>query len=276
MDFKATDVDGNTVEMDDQGGVLDAPHSQESQEATEQEAVPRAPEADPTKSPIEAKETIDYQKSYKELERTYQRQQQEYTRLKKEHDESYVPYKDKLQSWQKADELLSRDPVALQYLQARQQGFSHQDSQQLAEQSQNNPHLNAMLNKVNNLESYVSKVQEKEQQTQTNNYLDNQESKANDVFKDFFGKEMGQQDKAEMYKWMSDRNIYDGEAAINALHAKKYAESYAQKVLQEQKAKGTKGIQRTDTRNSSSAKAPSKAMSLRDAIESSYRELQGE
>lgn len=267
-------MDGNAEESN-QGEVLDASHSDSLEAATEQAPSATENAAITTKSQEETqKPSIDYQKSYKELERTYQRQQQQLAQLKKDYD-SFSPYKDKVSSWAKADEILAKDPQAFRYLQARLQGMSHNEAQSLTEQAESNPHLEALRREVHELKTFREQQEKQAWEAKTASILDKQEALANGVYQKFFGKDMNEQDKNEMYNWMTQNNIYNGEAAVKALYAEKYAEAYAQKILGEQKVKGQKVVQKTGVTNSATAKAPSKSISLRDAIESAYEEATG-
>lgn len=278
MSQSVIDVDGNAAEIDDQGFVQS--HSQDEAAATEQSAAPSAPEAktEVSAEKVTHKPTIDYEKSYKELERTYTRDRQELLRIKQE-NESYAPYKDKLSSWDKADQLLQKDPVADQYVRARIQGMSHDDAQSFAEQSAANPHFKNLAQKVQGMEDFVQKQQKQQHETQlqaqTSSHLDTQEKVASELFKEYFGKDMSSSDKAEIYQWMVKKNVFDGEAAASAVFAKKYAEAAVQKSLQDQKTKGTKVVQQTSTLNSASAKAPSGSMDFRQAFNESLKELRG-
>lgn len=274
MNFEVQDVDGNVADMNDQGEVLDASHSQEEAAATEQESAPRADET--SQAQVKTQQKIDYEKSYKELERTYTRDRQQLLELQKAMKEQYEPYKDKLQSWSRADQLLSQDQQAFQYLQARLQGLDHNQAQSFAAESQSNPHMSALMQKLQNVEKYVGEMQSKEVEGQARSTLDQQESSASQLYQKYFGKEMGESEKTEMYNWMVQNDIFNGEAAIKSLYAEKYAEAYAQKMLQDQKAKGQKVVQRTGTMNSSTAKAPSKAPSFYEAFHESLKELRGE
>lgn len=269
---QVVDIDGNVVDAD-QGGVLDAPNSQEAAAATEQETAPRAPEVDEQAAVMEAaKPKLDYEKSYKELEKTYTRDRQEFLRLQQEVKEQYAPYKDKLQAWAQADQVLSQDPVATRYLQARLQGLDHGQAQSYAEQAQQNPHLEAMYQKVNSLEKFVQTAQQREQQVQVESFLDKQAAAANDLYKQYVGKDMGQAERAAMYNYMKDNNVWNAKAVVSDLFRDQIIEARVQKVLSEQKEKGQKFVQRTDTKNSSAAKAPTKVMSAREALEAAFKE----
>lgn len=279
MSQSVVDVDGNAQEIDDQG--MPVIHSQEDEStATEQKAAPSAPDTktETVTEKVSTKPGIDYEKSYKELERTYTRDRQELLRLQKE-NESYSPYKEKLSSWEKADQLLQQDPVADQYVRARIQGMSHQDAQNFAEQTSANPHLKTLVQKVQGMEDFVQKQQKQQYDAQvlaqTTQHLDTQEKVASELYKEYFGKEMASSDKAEIYNWMVKKNVFDGEAAANAVFAKKYAEAAVQKALQDQKTKGTKVVQQTSTMNSASAKAPQGAMDFRQAYYEALKELRG-
>lgn len=268
MTNSVSDISGNSAMMNDQGEVLDASHSQNQTEATEQQA-PSAPEnkvAD--QAEVKAK-AIDYEKSYKELEKTYTKQQQEYAKVRKEYD-SLAQYKDKISDWSKADELLSKDQVSFKYVQARLQGLSHDQAQSIAEN--NNPQLDGLMTELKSIKSYVESQQHKEMQANAASILDKAEASANNLFKEYMGKDMGDGEKEALYKFMAEKGIYDGETAINALYAKEIREAYAQKMLKDQMSKGTKAMAPTKT-VSSNAKEPRKNMSFKEAWAETMKEL---
>lgn len=269
------DIDGNQVPVNDQGVPMDASHSHEEEPATETES-PRASEESviSTKAKPEEK-PFDWEKSYKELEKTFTRDRQELARIRKE-NESFSPYKDKVSNWAKADELLTKSPEAMQYLQARLQGLSHNEAQSYAEAANQNPALEKLLEKVSHLESNFSSIQQEKLEAQASSTLDAEETKAANTYKEMFGKDISQEEKTEMYNWMVKHNLYDGQVAMHALYAKQFAEAYGQKLLAEQKTKGTKVISKTNTTNSAKAAAPEKAMSFREAFDLSMAELRNE
>lgn len=274
---KVTDIDGNEAVMNDQGEVLDASHSQNDTSATETTESPGAP-ADKT---LEATPVEDWKAKYETSQKDYDRLNKEFTKRSQRNSDleksiqQYEPYKDKLESWQKSDQLLQKDPVAYKYLEARLQGYSHEAAQSFSDQGtqQSNQHINELAQRTAEHEKFIRQFQQAQGQHQAATHLDTQEKAANDVFKTYFGKDMSESDKHALYSFMTENQFYNGAVVARSLFAEQYAEAKAQKVLEDQKSKGSKMIQRTPTKNSAAAKSPSKGnMTFREAWEASLAE----
>ena len=269
------DSEGTEYTVNDQGEAL-VSDSRDENSATEQAAAPRAPEEVKPKVEAKPENTIDYEKSYKELERTYQKSQQELSRYKKDFD-PISKYKEQVSEWAKADEVLKQDPVANRYLQARLQGFSHTDAQSYAEQAQTNPHLEHLVKEVNTLKSTHQEWKQAQETARVNSHLDAQEAAANKIAKQYLGREMDKAERDEFYGFMADNNLFNGEIAAKALFAEKYSSAAVQKALQEQKTKGQTLVQKTSTvKGADSSKAEEGNMSFREAFKSSMSELRHE
>lgn len=278
---KVIDIDGNEVAMNDQGEVLDASHSQSEPSVTETQRSPGTPEKAETASPVE-----DWKAKYETSQKDYERLNKEFTRRSQRNSElekslqQYEPYKENLPRWKQADEILRNNPAAYKYLEAQLQGYSHEAAQSYAEQGQNqqsNRYIEELTQKTAQHDAFIKQFQQAQGQQQAASHLDTQERAANDVYKTYFGKDMSESDKHALYSFMTENNFFNGEKAVKAIFAEQYAEARAQKILEDQKTKGSKMIQRTPTKNSAAAKSPTgKNMSLREALEVSLAEFRGQ
>lgn len=211
---------------------------------------------------------IDYEKSYKELEKKYTRDRQNFAKYEKENK----VYAQQVKLLQDFEAKLSQNPEAIKYL---QQAFSGQ--KQLEPNLANDPlykHLEPTIGKINQLESVLKQFQAKEQESQANNLLDRAEAQAKSMFKEAFGKDMGKQELGKLYQWMADNNIADGAQAFRNTFWDEYSSAVKQTALTSQQAKKNLGTTRVNGVNSNIAKTNTDGkMTIRQAWKAAKAEL---
>ncbi len=237
-----------------------------TESSTPREASNSSAKAQDQAEAIQAK--IDYEKSYKELEKKYTRDRQNFAKYEKENK----TYAEQVKLMQQFEQKLSQHPELVQQL---QQAFSGQ--KQLEPNLANDPlykHLEPTLGKISQLEKVLNQFQAKEQETQANSLLDRAEAQAKTMFKDAFGKDMGKEELGKLYQWMADNNIADGAMAFRNAFWDEYSSAVKQNTLTSQQAKKGLGTTKLNGVNSNIAKAKTDGkMTIRQAWKAAKAEL---
>ena len=250
----------------------DQPTATESDDSSSTEATPR--EASKTKEANDqvnvenSKPPMDWEKSYKELEKKYTKDSQRRSYLEKQYQE-LVP---KYQQYEQYMTKISQDQEALQYLQNR---WNRQP--QVDPSIQNDPlyqYLKPITEEVQNLRQFKTEFEQRQAHQQAEATLDKEIGIAQSEYEKVFGNKPTNEDIVAVYDWMAQHGHFNGKAAIRDLYFDKAAENRAQKALESQTVKKNMGTTKVTNMNSSSAKPNvNKSMSFREAYLASKEEL---
>jgi len=244
---------------------VDASNSED--EGLETGETPRSANADEGEGQAAIQEQkMDWEKSYKHLERKYGQDSQ---RLKK-YESEYQSYQEKVSAYDKLEQMLAQNPRAVEALRnaMQNQGVDPEVAespvyQQLRQQMQELQEMKPLIQ-----EYQQDKIKQSAEQT-----LNTAESDAKELYKSVFGKDMSESEYVQALQWMMDNKIYSGKTAVRDLFFEQATKFKAQGALQANMAKKSMGVTRTQGMNSNSAAKPNKeVMSAREAWIASMEE----
>lgn len=240
----------------------------ERQAPRESEKVQRQDQAEVTPK------AIDYEKSYKELERKYTKDSQERAQYQRElqtERQQRQSERQALEAYRQVDAILEKNPQAVEQLRALISG------KQISPEVANNPlyqELQPVMRDVQELKQFVQQAQATQVRTQAEGLLDQQINAAKESFKSAFGQDLSRDDEVAVLNWMNDNKNYNGKTAIRDLYWDKYGETKSQAVLQNQSVKKNLGTTKVASNNSNVAKAKSDGiLSYRQAWKEARKEL---
>lgn len=128
--------------------------------------------------------------------------------------------------------------------------------------------VDAQLNPI--VKHYQTETQAREQQ-KIETQIDAMTKVASDEFKTYFGREPSNDDMAKIYTTMTEKQVYDGSAAVRAAFFEEIMGARIQKTLEDQTSKKNK-VTRSSNVNTSKLSSSGKTLSHAEAIELAFQE----
>lgn len=250
-----------------QEDAVDASNSQDEAQATE-ESPSATKEATSEGQAKETQQKMDWEKSYKHLEKRYTQDSQRLKQLERDYNEKW---KAQLETYERLEKALANKPEAIEYLQKVIHG------QNVDPTLQDNPvyqQLKPQIDKIQHLESFIQEFQQERVKQNAENIVNKVESDAKTFFKEQFGKDPTNEQMSSVIDWMVQNQFYNGKAAVKELFFDDIMTHRSQSALQANQAKKGLGTTRTQTMNSGAAKkAGSDRVSFKQAWKEAKEEL---
>jgi hypothetical protein len=245
---------------------VDASNSQDDAQATEE--TPRAAKEATSEGQATEAQKMDWEKSYKHLEKRYTQDSQRLKQYERDYNERW---KTQLEMYERLEKALANKPEAIEYLQKVIHG------QNVDPQLQDNPvyqQLKPQIDKIQQLESFIQEFQQERVRQNAESIVDKVESDAKSFYKEQFGKEPTSEQMSQMINWMVENQFYNGKAAAKELFFDDIVAHRSQSALQANQVKKGLGTTRTQTMNSAAAKKPSSdRMSFKEAWKAAKEEI---
>jgi hypothetical protein len=243
--------------------VDDSNSSSDEGQATEE--TPRAAKADASEGQA-SEQKFDYEKSYKHLQSKYTKDSQRLKQFERDYNEKW---KTQLEAYERLETALASNPRAVEAL---KQAFQQPIDPELAEDKVYKT-LKPHIDEIQSMKSFIQEIQQERVQENAKKTLDTAESSAKSLYKNFLGKDMGEEQLNAVMQWMYDNRVYNGEAAVKAVFFDDIINHKSQSALQANQAKKSLGTTRTQTMNGNAAQKPEYYRTAGEAIRAAADEL---